>query len=267
MDNYIEIIFDGAIGDTIGLTILCDELNHRYNKKSIVYSNFPFIFNNNPNVIQSYYRNGMSPNIEPCRTYSCNIVQHYFNQMGISYEQSLTPKIYLTDLEKENSKIELQELSNHKKIAVCLYSSADSRDLRYENIKEFLLDIKSLGYKLIFFGTKKPNDFENLFERYIVGEYAKDMRRVFSLLSQCNIYLGVDTGLFHAAAAVNIPQMVFFRNNGCKNNAYKNTYYIDSFVKCSDMCHSSGVVNCFEANRCMDNFDFKKYLNLLKSLT
>lgn len=265
MNNEIQIIFDGAIGDTIGLSSICEILS-KLGKEPVLYTNFPFIFDNNPNIKASYHRNGRIPNIEPCRVYSCNIVNHYLTQLGIDIINSVTPKIYLSKSEISLSEQEFYEFGNNKKIAVCLYSSADSRDLKYENIKDSLLELKRNGHKLIFFGTKMPNDYENIFDKYVVGGYGIDMRKVFYLLAQCDVYFGVDTGLFHAAAAVDIPQVVFFRNNGCKNNAYKNTYYIDSNISCGNTCHAPGVVNCFQETRCMDNFDFKSYTQLLNNI-
>jgi len=261
-----RIIFDGAIGDTICVSSIFKILHDSTNSNLEIYSNFPEIFYNNPYISNSYIRDGLQPNLEPCRVYSCNIIKHYLTQLNLEYDTSIKSKIFLTEDEINIAKEELKEFDGYKKIAVCLYSSADSRDLKYEYIEELLFKAKQLNTKLIFFGTKIPNDYSNLFDKIIVGEYARGLRNVFSLMNECDLYVGVDTGLFHAAAALDIPQVVFFRNNGCSNNMYKNTYSIDSNIKCSQYCCSPGVATCAEQMRCMDNFDLNKYYEIINKL-
>jgi ADP-heptose:LPS heptosyltransferase len=261
-----DIIFDGAIGDTIGLSSIFETIYITTGKKPKVYTNFPEIFYNNPYIEFSNSRNGMQPNLSPCRVYSCNIIKHYFEQLNLKYTDVDKNKIYLTNDEINLAKEELKAFDGYKKIAVCLYSSAESRDLKYEYIKELLDKTKKLNTKLIFFGTKYPDDYLQLFDKIVVGQYANGLRHVFSLMNECDMYVGVDTGLFHAANALGIPQIVFFRNNGCKNNMYKNTHSIDSNIKCSEYCCSPGVSICPETLKCMDNFNIDGYYDIIQKI-
>jgi ADP-heptose:LPS heptosyltransferase len=241
------IIFDGALGDTITLSGVLKDLHKKTNELVTLYTNWPEIFDNNPYIKSSLPRNRMLSNLEPCRNvfvnnlYSCNCVKHYYEQLGIEYPSvaNIDTKIYFTDEEIKSAEEELKEFSQYKKIAVCLYSSSPSRDVTYEFVNVMLKKLKIFGAKLIFFGTKLPNDYDNLFDKFVVGDAYVGLRRVFYLMNRCDLYLGVDTGLFHAAAAVGIPQFVFFRNNGCNVNAYKNTYYFDSKIECSDVCRTT----------------------------
>lgn len=261
-----QIYFSGAIGDTLGLSAILPLLANTTTNKINLYTKFPELFFNNPYVHESNLLNSNYTNIQPCLTYDCNIVSHYASQIQVEYEKKMRPEIYLTDAELSYAKTELEEFNGFKKIAICLYSSADSRDLRYDTIRDLLLNIKQqFNTKLIFFGTKMPNDTHNIFDKIVVGQYANGLRDVFALMNECCLYVGVDTGLFHAAAALNIPQVVFFRNNGCSNNQYENTYYASSFIDCPNACHRQHVSVCNASQRCMDSFDLNEYYKLITS--
>lgn len=259
-----QIYFSGAIGDTLGLTAILPQLSAVTSNKINVYTNFPELFLNNPYIQTSNLLTNNYTNIQPCLTYDCNIVSHYANQLQLQYDKKLRPELYLTEDEITYAKTELKDFNGFKKIAICLYSSADSRDLRYDTIRDLLLNIKQqFNTKLIFFGTKMPNDTHNIFDKIIVGQYANGLRDVFALMNECCLYVGVDTGLFHAAAALNIPHVVFFRNNGCSNNQYENTYYVSSFINCPNTCYQQHLSLCNAPHRCMDNFDLTEYYKLI----
>jgi len=85
---------------------------------------------------------------------------------------------------------------------------------------------------------------------------------VASIINACDLFVGIDNGLFHVAAAVNVPQVIFFRNNLSSNNAYHNTYFIDSNVKCQGDCLKH-LSKCAALVRCMDSFDLNKYYDLI----
>lgn len=257
-----------SIGDTLGLTALLPTISGKYNTQIDICTLVPEIFNNNP-YVSNVHHPLMHPTdikLEACTTYECNIIQNYSNQLGISSLINPTPKLYLSIEEQQYAKKQLQEFKDKKKIAVCLKSSADSRDLRYEKILPLLLKLKDQGYILIGVGQDLLQEDE-IFDKSFINKTT--LREVFSIINECDLYLGVDTGLFHVASAFNVPQVVFFRNNGCSNNQYSNTSYIDSNIKCSDMCHAPAVTNCYIPNsRCMDNFNLEYYyqtINLILS--
>jgi ADP-heptose:LPS heptosyltransferase len=255
-----QIYFLGAIGDTLGLTAILPLLSEKTNNKVNLFTKFPELFFNNPYVNTSNFLNNENTNIKPCLIYSCNIIDYYCHQLKLNYNKELRPELYLTIDEVEKSKLKFKKIENFKKIAVCLYGSNDGKNLRYDNVKDFLLQIKKeCNVKLIFFGTESPEDTYNIFDEFVVGEYGKNLRNVFSLINECSLYIGVDTGLFHVAASLNIPQIVFFRNNGCSNNSYINTYSMQSFVNCPEQCYKQHLIECNASKRCMDNFDLAKY--------
>ena len=262
-----RLIFNGAIGDTIGITASLKKIHEITGKKVDIYTKFPEIFYNNPHVSFSNQLNPMTgTNLEPCKKYDCNIVKHYANQLGLDYDDTFKAEIFLSEEEILAAKEELKDFDGFKKVAVCLYSSADSRDLRYANVVNLLNSLKRECVKLIFFGTKAPEDVENLFDMTVLGEYAVGLRNVFSIMNECDMYLGVDTGLFHAAEALNIPQVVFFRRNGCENNSYQRTRFVHSNIQCPAPCYIPCLEDCRSNDRCMDNFDMDEYEKVAKEV-
>jgi ADP-heptose:LPS heptosyltransferase len=263
MKNLSYISFDGAIGDTLGLTALSEYFD---SIKNIDWHTELFgidIFQNNPNIKSVISPKRYSPNLEPCRVYSCNIIQSYCNQLGLEYNNKMTPKLYFTDEELVKAKNTLADITG-KVICLCLKSSADSRDVRYENLESLIMLLKKDGFSIVAVGKNRIEDPKNLFTKNLTGNTT--LREVFSVIKVSDCYLGVDTGLFHVAAACGIPQFVFFRNNGCSNNAYHNTYFIESNLLCPDYCHRPGVAICEAPNRCMDCYNYEEYYTLIKKV-
>jgi ADP-heptose:LPS heptosyltransferase len=261
MKELKYISFDGAIGDTLGLTALPEYFNELKNIDWYTESFGIDILKNNPHVKNLSTPRLHPANIEPCRVYSCNIIQHYCNQIGLNYSKTMTPKLYFTDEEILKAKSILGDIPE-KIVALCLKSSADSRDVRYSNVSSLLDLLKKDGFSIVAIGKDYIDDYDGLFTKNLTGKTT--LREVFSILKLSSCYLGVDTGLFHASAACGIPQFVFFRNNGCSNNAYHNTYFIESNMNCPQECYTSGVAVCPSNKRCMDYFDYEKYYTIIK---
>jgi ADP-heptose:LPS heptosyltransferase len=271
MTNISVGIFVGetpiqSLGDSLGLTAILPLLHQKYKTQIEVATFLPEIFTNNPHIsqFQKPTRKKTTIPIEACINYDCNIIKNYLSQLDLIWDDGIKPIIYLSHTEKLWAKKNLKKFSSNKKIAVCLKSSCDSRDLRYEKILSLLSNLKDDGYTLIGVGQDHKVE-DNIFDISFVNKTT--LREVFSIINECDLYLGVDTGLFHVAAAFDVPQVVFFRNNGCSNNHYYNTSFIDSNIKCSNLCHNGGLRECHIPNlRCMDNFNFNEYYNIIKSL-
>lgn len=272
-DDLSSLFFKySSIGDSLGLTALLEQLGSKYpHKKYQIYSRRPEFFFNNPWVTSSHHiHDAISPyyEVEPVKTgsWSTKIIKHYCDQFQLPCPYELRPKIYLTVEEKQHAKQTLAQFDGCKKIAVCLYSSADVRSVRYHVVKSFLKKLQeNLNVKLVYFGNEFiSNDSENIFDLTI---RELNLRHVFALISECDLYVGVDTGLSHAAAAVGVKQLMFYRNNGCANNAYNNTFYVDSTIQCPETCIGpASHTYCLNHTRCLDHYDFDKYYELAKTL-
>lgn len=274
MNNESLIAADGALGDTLAITAAVRKLYETYGKKYSVATMYPDIWANNPyvdNVTRYVYNTQYAVDVRPCSRWSCNIISNCFSQLGLQYTNDIRPEIYLSGQEVEYARDTLQDYADSKKIAICLNSSADIRDMRYETIYPLLHRLKESGYKLIsvskYSSTKYSESSQLVYDSQSI--FDKDLnnttlREVFSIINECDMYLGVDTSLFQAAVALNKPQAVFFTNNGCSNNAYRDTYYRWSTVVCSDACRIAPLSKCMADTRCMDNFDLDCYYKAIE---
>jgi len=262
---YLDTQPIGSIGDTLGVTAILPELHNQGLTEIDIVTLIPELFHNNP-----YVRNIFNPihvssdfMLQVCTVYDCNIVNNYANQLGIT-NIDLHPEIYLTNDELAFGMNILNSLGRNKKIVVCLSSYADCKDLRYHIIKPLLQRLKDEGYKLIAIGSKEHED--DIFDLSLLTKTT--LRQVASVIKCSDLYLGVDTGLFHIAAAFNTPQVVFFRNSACSNNKYNSSYFANSLIECGISCYQQALSMCHSSHRCMDNFDLNVYYSLTqKALT
>ena len=246
-----------TVGDTLGLTAIVKTLYEKEGALSIISTALPELFLNNPYVVST---SEYLPKIvlSPCGKVDCNIIQHYASQLNLNVPESSKPKIYLSSDEIDYGKMALKEFEQNKKIGINLKSSTPAKDLKYEYILPLLDRLRERGYKLIGIGRENG-----------LGQYGYDksfinlttLRQACAIISQCDLCLSVDTGTFHIAAALDIPQIIFFRNNGQSNNAYPDTYFNDSKFPCQTNCLHKGLLFCEYNNKCLENFDLDWYYN------
>lgn len=259
-----------SIGDTLGLTAVAEIYYDKFKRPLEIVTHLPELFYNNPYVICSNIFNSLPTDVvlEPCKNYDCNIVNNFVRQLGLDFNNE-KPRIYLSIEEIFRAETFFSNYPTKKhKAVICLNAARgcdDFRSIRYDVISPFLERVKNeLNCDLFLVGKKEIplNDKCNVFTNQI---YDISLRDCFGIISQCNLYIGVDTGLFHASAGLDVPQLVFFRNAGCSNNSYSDTYYDNSKIKCSGVCLLAGA-QCDKSNRCMDNFNLERYFSLAGKL-
>lgn len=253
-----------SVGDTLCISAILEKLSEEKGDKLIMCAQ-PQLYDlwlNNP------YLKGITSNIHPtiniipCREVSCNIVRYYVKQLNLNASEPILPKIYLTLNEIEWGKNQLKEFDGYKKIAISTETGYDSKNLRAEYISPLLDRLKEQNYKLISVGINHQKQY-NKYDKSFTNKTT--LREVFSIIKTCDLFIGIDNGLFHSAAALDIPQVIFFRNNQSSNNAYYNTYFIDSNIKCQGDCLNHRKF-CSGLVRCMDNFDLNKYYNMINNI-
>lgn len=261
--SYGIMTFNGlcsSVGDTLGLSAVLKQLNEKKNEKIVICTipAFTGLFANNP-YIEKIEHHVPTVQLQPCRKVPCKIVNYYAEQLNLEIIEPLIPQIYLTADEIEYGKSLVKEFDGYKKIVISTETLADSKNLRPEYITPIFNKLKQDGYKLIGVGNTFKQKIYNYDKSFIDKT---TIREVASIIGACDLFVGIDNGLFHIAAAVNVPQVIFFRNNLSSNNAYYNTHFIDSNVKCQGDCLKH-LPKCVALVRCMDSFDLNKYYDLI----
>jgi len=265
INDNLKVRFNyNSIGDTLGISAVAEKYYDIAKKPLDVYVELKELFFNNPcvNVYDILNAPHDAIDLNPCTLYDCNIVKNFANQLNIPPD-NLKPKIYLTDAEKDYASDTLAPWSNKKyKIIVCLNASADSRSIRYDIIAPMLIKLKNeIDCSIFLIGNVNVliKDEYNVFDKQF---HKTTIRECSSLISNCDVYVGADTGPSHVAAALNIPQVVFYRNCGCHLNAYDDTYHVESKIKCSGYCLLPGCGVCYKLIRCIDYMPLDVYFNL-----
>jgi hypothetical protein len=250
-----------SVGDTLCISAVLEKL-YEEKKERFIMSTLPQLYDlwvNNPFVKSINSNVYPMINMIPCRQVPCNIVHYYAMQLNMVLPEPLVPKIYLTDNEIEWGKSQLREFEGHKKIVLCTETGVDGKNLRPNYIAPLLNKLKERGYKLIRVGVGHQDTYAG----YDKSFYNRtNLRQAFCIMNACDLFVGIDCGLFHAAAALNLPQVIFFRNNLSSNNAYHNTRFINSKIKCQGDCLNH-IAYCKGLMRCMDSFNLNDYFILI----
>jgi len=257
--GYYHGTLCSSVGDSLGMSPIIEKLNELHQQKIVVCTAVPELFLNNPFVKEISSDLNPTIRLEPCRFVACNIIQHYASQTGVEVPREIRPKIYLSPEEIEYGKKIVEEFGGSKIITVSTETGYDSKNLRDNYIAPFFDRLREEGYKLIGLGLNVRKYYDKYNKSFI---NATTLRQAISIINASDLFLGIDNGLFHIAAALDVPQVIFFRNNLSSNNAYPNTFFIDSKIKCQGDCLNHRP-KCHAIARCMDNFDLDGYFELI----
>lgn len=130
----------------------------------------------------------------------------------------------------------------------------------YDRWMELAIKFVRMGYKVIIFGGKKEKEEIKIFYNQNYEENIINLAGQCTILEsiwamyQCELVIGVDTGMMHCAGAANIPSLTLF---GCTSQnqflAYGNkSYYINANECCSPCYGTEKSVLCQDRS-CMKN--------------
>ena len=252
--NHKLIFRYSSIGDNLGLTTIIREMIVSGFSKKIKIETFNNdIFLNNPYLSfdDDIYEDII---LEPCRFCQCNIIDNFSKQIGINI-QNRNPEIYLTSDEIDFGKNILQNIEK-KKLVICSQGGWISKNIPKEKWVDIINELNKYFFTIELgkydhnYGIIHNVDL-NLFNKL-------SLRESFSVIYNSDVYLGVDTGLFHVSVSFNKPNIVIFRNDGSDINKYHNTISILGHKLCNEKCKEICV---YDKENCMSTVDIKDIIN------
>ena len=124
------------------------------------------------------------------------------NTLDIEYNQEI-PSFYikLTDAEIEYGRNELKSLFNNDKETICLFTHATG-DKSY-SVEWWISFYDKLKVKFTDYNFLEILPIENIsnLSFSITTYYNTDIRKIASILSNCKIFIGADSGMMHLASA------------------------------------------------------------------
>jgi heptosyltransferase-2 len=183
-----------------------------------------------------------------------------------------TPRIFLTEEEKNKAQERLHKLGAQNKIIIGInpgaaYGSAKCwLPDRFQKLTQMLLEDSRIS--IVYFGDKAGTPLvdsicNQLPDRVINLAGQTTLRELIALIGACDIFLTNDSGPMHIASALNIPLLALFGStNDTTTGPYLGGKVIHKHVECSP-CY---LRTCPVDFRCMKKIEVAEVYGELQSL-
>ncbi len=176
--------------------------------------------------------------------YPGNLSEFYASQKGLELEDP-TPRMYLSDEEvgaaRQRVGSKLREVRPKTVVAMDSWAGWPTRRWGWGRFAELVVRLSSEGVAVVEVGAK--SDAVDELEppqrlpgwRCFYGQLL--IRETAAVISECDLYIGNDSGLAHVAAAVGVPQVTIYGAVPWYQRAYWNTTRVISSVRCRGQCN------------------------------
>jgi len=239
--GIIYLVRKRALGDVLWIEPIINELSNRY-KKVVVISRFNdlFLYYPVPNVV---FKADLSL-FEKLAYHLERIlgVSLFFINLELSYEKK--PKLHLLHAYQTIAQLPIKEvypnlfLSDKEKIAdrelgkyvvlhIVSFTTKNYRKVFGIDWDEVVSFFNQKGYKVVVVG-----DDNNALTNTIT--FNKSIRQLISLIYNCSLFVGIDSGPSHIATSLKKPAIIFF---GAVNPQYRHfTNLLDKTIIMQSAC-------------------------------
>jgi|TARA_B100001093_G_scaffold442696_1_gene444585 ADP-heptose:LPS heptosyltransferase len=259
----------GAPGDTLLTAIVAHNLKRHYPNLKLN------IITSNPNLLQyddtfetinqpeSYYsERHWYLDILTDKDRQTNIIEPTLVKLGIN-EYQYKAKVVLSEDEKERSKMQLKEYSQPF-IAINCLSKEVVKNWPLAYWKELVDELNPLG-TIVQLGDEREPIIDGVVR--FAGELS--MRDSMALLSHCDLFIGPDSFLSHAANGVDVKSIIIFGGSRTiKNLGYKENINFENTPDCSPCwIHTSqGNLECQNNLRCLQDIHSSTVLSATQKI-
>lgn len=239
----MRIWMQGALGDEIAMTALVREYKKQRPKEMIRFSKLqhPQVYLNNPWVYYGNHEDGTRHILIPFRNDAENIPASIARQVGITLTDT-QPEIFLTDAEKAKG---IGSLDGIRRPIVTIDTRAThaARVWPRERFQRLVSLLKSGGWSVVEIGKSvagnpfNPGNIKPLTQADRCLLNKQSLREAFATIAAADLHLGNDSGLTHAAAAVNTPSVVIFSIAPPHVRCYRTTIPVWCGEPCPSECH------------------------------
>jgi len=220
------LFFKGSIGDEICTTPIVRALYKEYNAKVVVNMSYSSqIYKYNPFV--SFNTCFTKPIIlkHPRQSdHSLHLVDYYAKLAGVNLE-SRTPELYLN---KED--IVQTFVKNNGRLCIAMDTRCGSpiRQWPLYNFRHLTYELKQRNIDVIEVGKTINNCYGQSINHKLSNASISfldklSLRQTAYVISQCDLFVGCDSGLAHVAAAIGIKSVVLFGPISPLTRAHENT--------------------------------------------
>lgn len=240
-----------------------------FRKNFYILKNKSPIFYNNPNISYGYVKkNSLVINrFDKSLSYAIKefkdkyIFEEKKHAIALIFEnlnidsKNINPEIFFTENELTYFKEKFRFLENVKYITIEPNVKrgflGKNREWKFNNWQKLINNFKNLYF--IQVGNSKNNNLNNLYYNF---NTKLSLRETIYIIMKSKIFLGTDSGLMHAAKAVNTKSLILFHSILNKNViAYSDNYNLTKQVPCRNCGFKEGF--CPNNNICM-NFSLEE---------
>jgi heptosyltransferase-2 len=239
----VKFRLSAGLGDEVALTGLLREIKSVDHDEMIVVEDlrYPEILKGNPYVGWGNKENGRTVKLDPMAKGPGSIPHLYANQAGYEIADD-TPEIFL-DLDERNTATEtafaLRRIGQPL-VAVDWRAAWPSRRWPIERWRSLAEKLKGKCVT-VEVGVSKGVDVyrTDLIDR-VGADYSYvdqwRIRETAAFLSECDLFVGNDSGLMHLAASVKTPQVAIFSVKPWHTRAYRTTLPVFRYKPCNVTC-------------------------------
>jgi len=217
--KIIGVVRTGALGDVLLTTGIISELKRRHPDKDIwVSTGSKNIFKGNPNVANVVSRKDQIPSnviydLDQVyeRSPKMHIAEAYANAVFGGLDFDPAPELFSdeNDYQLLKGKISGIDLNKDKIVIVHMAQSWPTRTWSRQNWMAVTRSLASAGNKVVVVG--KGGDFvADLFKNTLNLVNNLSIHEIRELMQRANVFIGMDSGLFHVAMTTSIPVVGLF---------------------------------------------------------
>jgi ADP-heptose:LPS heptosyltransferase len=208
-----SILLRGSFGDELNAVPVVKALSEKYGEKIYVNANYSQeIFKNNPYVSRTEtYDDVKILKLPTQETHLLHLIDHYARQAEVDV---LDRKLEIF-LDEEDAVCSSFFKAPAKKVAVDTRCGWPIRQWPLRDFAEVCEMLQKKGVLIVEVGKSMPNCFGEVVDGALPNpsiSYLNKLtiRQTASVISQCDAFLGCDSGLAHLATAVGVPAVTLF---------------------------------------------------------
>lgn len=221
----MRIIFGNpaGIGDELCVTPSIRVIRQKQPDERIILEGFrrPELFYNNPYLPGGSSDNGVAVELNHNKFWNCPTLPIKFARaIGLELPPRTRPELYLS---KEELSDDFGVKRWRRTIAIDTWSSGPSRRYPLHLFQRVVDILNSDGWQVIEVGRHEGKRLTGVLD----FRQRLTIRQTAAAIVRCSLYLGNDSGNFHIAAAVKVPQVALFSVTPSARRAYSITVPID----------------------------------------
>lgn len=244
-----------GVGDAVCLTPLIREIRRRYPKEVItVQSAHSDLFVDNPHLddpllgFDNFLPTAvLSPATLPTHYETAPLAVAYGAYLGMTVVDP-TPEVFIPpEMRKRARDVMMSRAGEKKVVAIDMGASWTARQWPLERWRELVEKLQASGFFIVKVGEPVVDEAGNTRSDRFFGDWnlyntGSPPLQTATTISGCDLYIGSDSGSFHLAAAVGVPQVVFFTARSAASlRSYWNTIPLYSLKACNASCHMKCV--------------------------